>query len=212
MPANRSSDAAGDVPITAWFQEFERGNHERATELWQLYFSRLARLAQTRLKGARVVDGEDVAASVFESLVEGARGGRFDDVASRVELWNLLAAMTKRKCIDHVRRLNAQRRGGGEVRGESVFVQTDVGPARGGIEEAAVDGLTPDTIAEIRDQFEFLLSKLPNGKTRHVAVMLLDGASRADIVRAIGIHEDSVTRKTTYIIRHWRKLLKEVER
>ena len=63
--------------------------------------------------------------SVFRCLYDGAARGQFAAVVNRQELWQLLATITIRKVIDHQRLLKKQKRGGGQVRGDSVLKASD---------------------------------------------------------------------------------------
>src|SRR5262249_38049231 len=112
-----------DPSVTQWIDHLKRGEESAASALWQRYFDRLVRLAQPKLGPAprRVADEEYVALRVFRCLCEGAARGRFPELADRDDLWRLLATLTLHKVIDQKRRSSGQKRGGGAVRGESVF-------------------------------------------------------------------------------------------
>src|SRR5262245_50589686 len=109
--------------VTLWIEALKGGDDDAAAALWGRYFARLVRLAEARLGPAhrRAADGEDVALSAIRCLCAGAAAGRFKELTDRDDLWRLLAALTMHKVIDQKRRDLGLKRGGGAVRGESVF-------------------------------------------------------------------------------------------
>ena len=124
-----------DDPITRWIEGLRAGDDEAIGNLWNHYFDRLVGLARVRLGASprRVADEEDIALSVFRCLCAGAETGRLADMSHRDDLWRVLVTMTVRKTIDQQRRAGNTKRGGGRVRGESMFLD------RHGEERAARD-------------------------------------------------------------------------
>ena len=86
--------------VTGWIKALGSSRHEHVSHrLWDRYFTKIARLAQGRLRIAAggPTDGEDVALSVFESFFRGAADGRFERLDSREDLWRLLVTIASRK-------------------------------------------------------------------------------------------------------------------
>ena len=100
---------SGEGTITHWVRQLEDADQEAARQLWQRYYQELVELARKRLGTTprRASDEEDVALSVLRCLYDGAARGQFA-LVNRQELWQLLAAITVRKVIDHQRRLSVQ--------------------------------------------------------------------------------------------------------
>src|SRR5688572_18482502 len=98
--------------ITRWIDGLRLGDGDAAQKLWETYFSRMVKLARSRLEDAprRAADEEDVALSAFKSFCEGAKNGRFSLLADRNNLWPLLVSITAHKCVDLVRRENRKKR------------------------------------------------------------------------------------------------------
>lgn len=92
--------------VTHWIVGLKDGDGSAARLLWGRYFDGLVSLARTKLHAAPggAADGEDVALSAFHSLCRGAALGRFPDLEDRDNLWRLLATITARKAVDHLRR------------------------------------------------------------------------------------------------------------
>ena len=109
--------------VTLWINKLSGGDPRAAQLLWETYFNRLVHYARRKLDGLplRVADEEDVALSAMYSFCRGMEQHRFDQVNDRNDLWKLLVTITARKACAQRRRQYAGKRGGGQVRGESVF-------------------------------------------------------------------------------------------
>jgi DNA-directed RNA polymerase specialized sigma24 family protein len=117
----------------------------------------------------RAADEEDVVLSAFDTFYRNAAAGRFPDLNDRDGLWKLLFAIVDRKSLDHVKSETRQKRGGGKVRGDSVFLRGD---------DTTLDPVgvmsrepTPEFAAEVADQNEQLLGDLQNESLSEVALM-----------------------------------------
>src|SRR5271157_3764998 len=113
--------------VTHWIGQLRAGDPVAAQQLWEGYFRRLVGLARGKLRGTsrRAADEEDVALSAFDSFCRGVEGGRFPQLKDRDGLWALLVLMTVRKAADLANYNRRERRGSGQVRGDSAFEPTD---------------------------------------------------------------------------------------
>src|SRR5437660_4516810 len=109
--------------VTNWINLIKGGDAAAVQRLWEAYFPRLVGLARKRLREAprRAADEEDVALSAFDSFCDGVARGRFPQLTDRDDLWHVLVTITARKALQLIRHEQRQQRGGGAVRGESVF-------------------------------------------------------------------------------------------
>ena len=116
---------SAEAEITVWLNQITSQPDEAMGQLWEVYYSRLVRHARQKLGALprRAVDEEDVALSALHSFCEGVRRNQFPDLKDREGLWKLLLTMTARKASSQVRSQLAQKRGGGQVRGDSVFAK-----------------------------------------------------------------------------------------
>ncbi len=189
-----------DGSITHWIHEVKGGNRDAVQHLWERYFSRLVALAKASIDSSsrRVSDEEDVAAQVFESFWKAAESGRFPDLSDRDSLWRLLVKMTGRRVIDRHRRQNRQRRGGGRVRGESVFQQH---ADREQQALADVIGLepTPEFVVMMREQVVGLLNLLGNDELRQLALAKMEGRTNKEIAVDLDCSERTVERRLKLI-------------
>lgn len=190
------------LPLSA----LRRGEDDAARVLWERFFERMVRFARARLGDGdrRDVDEEDVALSAFDSFCRAAREGRCEELDKPDGLWRLLLRMTERKCIDRHRHRTRLKRGGGNVRGESVFG----GPGQGGGIGDVVD-LEPTAESEALCAVQ-LRSRLDGLKPEHreVAIARLEGDGIAEIAERLGVAQRTVERRLEYIRAKWAKDLR----
>ena len=198
--------------VSLWIQDLKDGQQEAASRLWDRYFDRMVVLARKKLGNAekRVADEEDLAISVFHALCDGASAGRFGNLENRDDLWLLLIAITGNKAVDQVRRQTSQKRGGGEVRGNSIFRRND------GTEEASFEGLlgenpTPELLVSVDEEYGRLLDSLHDDVQRQIVRLKLAGHQNKEIAEKVGISLRSVERKLQVIRDAWAQEFDEHE-
>ncbi|TWT65351.1 ECF-type sigma factor [Allorhodopirellula solitaria] len=190
--------------------EVRDGDEQATTLLWERYFQPLVRLAGTRLPRnlRRTSDEEDIALSAFHSFIAGVRRDQFPDLAGPDNLWGLLITLTSRKVHAHLRRQTRQKRGGGNVRGESIFLDSTGEIAAGGLEQlgrggGGEDALRPDVRAELAEACEKLLDDLPDSQLREIAVMRMDGYLVDEIAERLELSKRAVERRLQLIRKTW---------
>jgi DNA-directed RNA polymerase specialized sigma24 family protein len=191
----------GDV--TVWLALLKAGDRAAAQPVWEGYFRRLVALARKKLGEAprRAADEEDVALSAFDSFCRGAERGRFPKLEDRHDLWQLLVVITSRKAADAVAHERRRKRGGGKVRGESVFAAE--GRDAGGIGQVADGGPTPEFAAEVAEECGRLLGLLGEETLRRVATLKLEGYTNEEIATHLGCSLATVERKLRRIRHAW---------
>lgn len=191
-----------DHSIGDWLTGLEEGDSQAVNALWRDYFPRLVGLARTQLDGLpkRVADEEDVALSAFKSFCKAAQQGRFPDVRDRDDLWRLLLRMTVRKAVDQRRYHQRQRRGGGKVRGESVFMQAEDESA--GIGDVVGDAPSPELAAQLAEELEVRLLQL-EPDLRELAVAKMEGYTNPEIARQLSVALSTVERRLRLIRKRW---------
>jgi DNA-directed RNA polymerase specialized sigma24 family protein len=181
-----------------------QGDEQAIEELWNGYFQRLVRLAAKRLPEnlRRSGDEEDIALSAFNSFIAGVRRDQFPDLSGPDNLWGLLITLTGRKVNAHLRFQTRQKRGGGLVRGESVFL--DPGdPGRPGIGDVSGDAVPADLAVELEDACNALLDQLADDQLRQIAVMRMDGFLVDEIAERLGLSKRGTERRLQLIRRTW---------
>jgi DNA-directed RNA polymerase specialized sigma24 family protein len=196
---------SNDETVTHWVRQLEAGSQEAANQLWQRYYQELVELARKRLGSTprRMSDEEDVALSVLRCLYDGAARGQFAALVNRQELWQLLAAITVRKVIDHKRHLTKQKRGGGRVRGDSVLQDGDNDRGNTGFDELVGDDATPEVEVIAAEEFQRLMVLLDDDRLRQIAQYKLDGFMNEEIGRRLGLACRSIERKLQRIRQVW---------
>ena len=183
--------------VTALLERLKGGDHEAVRLLWQRYYPRLVGLARKKLQGTsrRVADEEDAALSAFDSFCRRAEQGQFPDLKDRDGLWALLVVLTARKAADLVRHQHRDKRGGGQVRGDSALQPADGGSGAGGFDGLQDDGPTPEEAALLAEEVETLLGRLRDPALRQAAVSKLEGYTQRRDRRPQGCSEPTVERR-----------------
>jgi DNA-directed RNA polymerase specialized sigma24 family protein len=193
--------------VTALIADAKKGDPAAAQQLWERYFPRLVRLARTKLPKAqrRMADEEDVALSAFGSFCRGVANERFPQLRDRNNLWPLLALITVRKAVDVINYNNAERRGGGKVRGESAFLDGSEEAANAGIDHAIDRKPTPEVVVEMEEEYQRLLDKLGEEPLQRIAVLEMEGHTNKEIAAKLGCSLTAVERKLRRIRELWQK-------
>lgn len=193
-----------DDDITHWILGLAQGDARAAELLWQRYYEQLVQTARRRLGShRRVSDEEDIALSAMHSFCRGASEGRFPRLADREDVWKLLMTITARKAMAHRRREMRQKRGGGTVRGESVFAHHDALERNPGINEILGDQPTPAFAALLTEEMERLLGVLDEPALREIALMKLEGYTNDEIAARLECARRTVERKLARIREKW---------
>jgi RNA polymerase sigma factor (sigma-70 family) len=193
-----------DDHVTLWLGQMTGGDPMAIQRIWETYYDRLVRLARKKLgeTNRRVADEEDVALSAFHSFCQGAAAGRFPRLDDRHDLWKVLVTITARKASAQMRHGHRQKRGGGAVRGESVFAGADSDHAVG-IGQVMGEEPTPEVAAMVAEQCEHLLNCLDNESLRQIALLKLEGYTNEEIAERLDCAPRTVERKLGRIRELW---------
>jgi DNA-directed RNA polymerase specialized sigma24 family protein len=192
-----------DGSISLWLPRLKDGDEAAIREIWRAYFTRLVALARAKLRGAsrRVADEEDAALSAFDSFCRGAALGRFPQLNNRDDLWRLLVMITARKAADLAQNEARLKRGGGQVRGDSVFVSPGT-LEKQGWEEIAGNEPSPEFAAQTAEECSRLLALL-SAELRPIAVWKMEGLTNPEIAERLGCALPTVERRLRLIRRTW---------
>lgn len=192
--------------VTNWIAALKEDHSVAGQRLWEKYVEKLARLARKKLGGVsrRAADEDDVVAEVFADFLQGVHERRFERLHDRNDLWQVLAMLTERRAIGHVRKETAAKRGRSQTRGESAFDNpaAQTSEARG---IGQVPGHEPDPAfaAELADLLGHLLSLLDNDMLRALARDNLAGYTQEEMAKRNGIALPTVQRKLKLIRNKW---------
>lgn len=194
---------------TAEFAELlervREGDDQAIAKLWEDYYQQLVRIAAQRmpLNLRRTGDEEDIALSAFHSFIAGIRHDRFPDLSGPDNLWGLLITLTGRKVHAQLRHQTRQKRGGGTVRGESVFLDRDGDQTAGGIGGVTGDTKPADIQTELAETCDGLLDQLGDEQLKQIAIMRMDGFLVDEIANRLGLSKRAVERRLQLIRRTW---------
>jgi len=192
--------------VTQWLANLSDGDESAAQAIWERYFDKLVRYARRKLGDMprRAADEEDIALSAMKSFYQGMAEGRFPKVDDREDLWKLLVTITARKACAQWRREHAQKRGSGDVRGESVFAKHGDEAAPGaGIGQVLGSEPTPELAAMVAENCEQLLAALEDETLRRIAQYKLEGWTTREIAESLGCVRETVERKLKRIRMTW---------
>jgi DNA-directed RNA polymerase specialized sigma24 family protein len=196
-----------DKPVTCWIEQVKAGRETAATEIWNHFYLRLIGLARHKLRDTprRAADEEDVVVSAFETFFRRAKQGRFPDLHDRQDLWQLLVKITERKAISHLRHQGRAKRGGGDVRGDSVFLVGSGSDCRAGVDQVPGAEPTPQFAAELAEGLERLLNLLQDEELVQIALLKLEGCTNREIADRIDRSLPTVERRLRLIRETWQE-------
>jgi len=189
--------------VSQWMMHLAEGDDEVAQKIWSDYFGKLVRLARRKLEGipSRDYDEEDVALSAMNSFYHGLAQHKFDHLHHRDDLWKLLVTITARKVTARRRSYFAQKRGGGRVRGESIFGHQD--EEQDGLAKVLGSEPTPELAAEVAENCRQMLDQLNDETLRQVALWTLEGYRTEEIAEKLGCVRRTVERKLERVREIW---------
>lgn len=173
--------------VSQWIINLKQGEHVAAQQVWNRYYTQLLAVARRALGSStrRVANEEDVVLNAFDSCFRAADEGRFPDLHDRDGLWNLLVTITERKAFNQARDERRAKRGGGKVRGESIFENRREG-AVGGLDGFADKQLSPEFGEALYDSIAEILTVLSDEESE-VAKLKLEGLTNKEIGQTLGI-------------------------
>lgn len=194
--------------IVGLYDDLCTGDSQAAAAVWERYYERLVQVARRKLNGAprRAFDEEDVALSALRTFMARAQQGRFYRWQNGGELWQLLLTITARKAYALQRREMRERRGGGKVRGDSVFQSDDdTSSMRIGIHEMRRADPCPAQLNMLLEEAEQLLDELSDETLQRIARLRLAGYTNEEIAQMLGCVRRTVERKLDRIRQKWQK-------
>lgn len=197
-------DDSFDESVTQWIDNLKQGDDDAARQLWQRFFERLVGVARRKLGTTRrrMADEEDVALNALNALFAGATKGRFEQLTDRDDLWRLLVAITAKEAATQMRREGRLKRGGGQVRGESIFGAAD-NAIPNAFDQVLNHEPTPEFLVMITEEHQRLLASLRDDKVRQVAIRRMEGYSNEEIADQLKMSLRSVERKLKLIRDEW---------
>lgn len=197
MYGERGMDSE-ELAITEWLRKLEDGHDAAAQRLWEVFFERLVRLAEGRIRAVdrRVTDAEDIALSAFASFCRGVENQRFTQLSDRYGLWRLLVSITIHK-LSHVQRdQNRLKRGGNFRQIESTGDSSD---SRSVVDEVISREPTPEFAAEIAEEYSRWMQALESHELIQLTEWKLEGFTNDEIAAKWNRTTRTVERKLNLI-------------
>ena len=204
---HRSSDS-----VTEWLQQAQLASDPEAFAfLFERYLQQVTRLASCRLPARLkpVVDGDDIAAEVFVELNRGLQEGRFQKLQDRRDLWQILVMLSERRATAWRRRQQADKRGGGEVVGESAIVGNDSVALP--FSRFAGSEPSPEDASVLAETLRRFLHDLPDDKFRSIAADWLTGFTQQEIAERADVGLATVERRIRILRQKLAKMKAENE-
>jgi DNA-directed RNA polymerase specialized sigma24 family protein len=194
---------SAEPPVSEWLARLANEPERGAQALGEAYYSRLVALARKKLRAGprRVADEEDVALSAFQSFCDGARAGRFPQLADRQDLWKILVVIAARKAARQQESQRRAKRGSGQVRGDSLALESNGEPVI--LAAAAPPELQPEFACQVAEEFEQLLAQLTEPGWRDVALLKLEGWNNVEIAEQLACSLRTVERRLEAIREIW---------
>lgn len=200
--------------VTELITRVRDGDEQAAQLLWNRYADQIVEVARRTLKDSprRVQDEEDVAVVAFKSLLAGISAGRFPDLDHREQLWRLLMVITTRKAAAVIDKDRRQKRGGGDVRGDSAVMPKETDESvLGGFDVLRSEKPEPEIAAAVADETHQLLAILPDEMAQQIAVLKMEGYTHDEIAEKLGCNTRTVERRLKQIREVWQRRLDEQE-
>jgi len=195
--------------VTRWISQLADGSDDAAQAIWESYFSKLVGFARRKLQDAprRTFDEEDVAISAMFSFYRGLEAGRFERVEGRDDLWKLLVTITARKIYAQRRSAMTEKRGGGKVRGESIFRQSDSSDEfERGIGEVLGDDPSPELANMLVENTQQYIDCLDDDSLQDIARLKLEGWTNDEIAKKQNCVRRTIERRLERIREKWSKV------
>lgn len=163
-------------------QGLRDGQPEAAKQLWEEFSAQLKNYAKRKLGGfpRRVYDEDDATQSAFLDFSEVIRNDRFPELSTTERRTRVLVVIAERKVLRRSRYQRASKRGGVDVRGESVFLTVDGdGRGIGEIASAASDANGSEALGQ---ECIELIDRLGDDQLRTIAILRIQGYTMSEIV------------------------------
>ena len=195
-----------DSDVTVWLDQLkDESNSDAIEKIWRRYYNHLITYARKKLGTLprRDFDEEDIVTDALDEFFNDVRRERFPQLADRNDPWRILLVLTLRKVLQNIRSNRAAKRGGGQVRGDSVFISGISGAGKAGFDNLSAPPLdfADELTLEMHDQLDMLGEEM----LKQVGVMKLQGFTNQEVAEKLGVSERTVERKLERIRAIWNK-------
>lgn len=163
--------------------QFKEGDSNAIASLWKTFFERLLYVARSKMHGSpnTIEDAEDVLISVFRRIWDGAKNKKFGWVEDESDLWKLLIGITKNRIRESERHATRKKRSPNMP----IVSSSDQSVCTLILIEFASDEPTPDLLVALCEEFQVLLSPLPE-YIQEIVLLRLEGYTPLEIEKMTG--------------------------
>jgi DNA-directed RNA polymerase specialized sigma24 family protein len=189
--------------ISRCIVRLKSGDEEAIEPIWRRYYRRLVGLVHRKLHGKarRIVDGEDIALSAFDSFARGVKRGRFPELRDRNDLWRLILTIAERKAFDRNAECFRLKRGGKAGRQLSLSDCERDGKLQAGKAANRLEP-TPEEAAVTAETMAMLL-KMLDPEMQRLALGKLEGFTNRELANELSCSLATVERKLKLIRKVW---------
>lgn len=172
--------------------------------IWKEYYPKVRAVIERKLRNTKTrdFDGEDVAQDAMKSLFFGLQEDKFDQLKNSEELWHLLVTIASRKITAYRRKANAQKRGGGATRGESVFLKPGMESGTG-INEVSDENDVAETVDQLLETYRELLPEIGDEKTIETIMLRMQGYSNKEIAKQMQCSVSRIEQRISKVRKLW---------
>ncbi|QDU81189.1 RNA polymerase sigma factor [Polystyrenella longa] len=193
-----------DHSVTNWLHALrEENNNDAAQEIWNRFQKQLIGVATRQLgTNNRMTDADDAVNDAFASFCSRYEEGQYPDLNDRDGLWSLLLTMTENKARKQLRRELADKRGAGNVRGDSIFYSPTKGDGQGGFDRIASVEPSPEDVLTLKESMEELMGKLTDEECE-IALLRMQAYANTEIAEKTKHSLATVERRLKQIREKW---------
>lgn len=190
--------------ITVLLNKLRSDDESAVEQIFTRFFEQLKSVARRRLsvRDRKVVDDEDLALWAINTFQRCVRDGMYPKMRNRDDVWKFLVSILERKTVDHIRTQHAEKRGGGQIRGESFFEDQDH-PRM--MESLCSDRFDFEVMVDFLDVIESLIIRLKDPELGEILTARFAGHTIKEIADRMDRSVSSVDRKLRLV----RKIIAE---
>ncbi len=184
--------------ITRGLRDLQAGKAGAAEVIWRRFYERVVRFADRKLtlNPDRSVDGEDIAQVALGEFCSAVQSGRYQELANREQLWDLLAVFTLNRVRKHIRACNTLKRSDPSGSREELSGANLLGE----LQSPAAPIIMQDMILHWLDRLD---QEDPSGELKQIALWTLEDVSGSEIARILKKRKSSILQKIRLIRLLW---------
>lgn len=182
--------------VSRWIVDLRNGHESAAENIWNRYHGRLFRVANRALGRSprAVADEDDVVVSAFGAFLRRTGEGAYAALATRDDLWRLLATITysharkQSSFLTRLRRFSVARQDSEEV-----------------LRQLVSEHPSAEVVVIMRENLHVLMAKLGDPELQQIALERLEGHTTAEIAANQHRSVRTIERRLALIREKWQR-------